>query len=152
MKYLRAKDTISGAMGTCFAMIDGSRYELMYVKNIEAHVEKKKTEIPILGLTSKQHKAGGWKGTGSMTVYYVSSLFREIMLKYMKTGEDTYFEIMITNEDPTSNSGRQTMLLKGVNIDNMVIGKLNVEEEALDEEMKFTFTDAEMLDQFEEIR
>lgn len=148
---MRAKDTISGAMGTCFAIMNGSRYELMHVKNIEAHVEKKKTEIPILGITSKQHKAGGWNGTGSMKVYYISSLFREIMLKYMKTGEDTYFEIMITNEDPTSSSGRQTMLLKGVNIDNMVIGKLDVDEEALEEEMKFTFTDADMLDQFQQI-
>jgi hypothetical protein len=151
LAYLRAKDTISGAMGTCFAIFEDKRYEIMQVKNIEARVEKKKTEISILGLTSKQHKAGGWNGTGSMQAYYVSSLFREIMLKYMKKGEDTFFEIMITNEDPTSDNGRQTILLKGVNIDDMVIGKLDVDQEALDEEMKFTFTDVDMLDKFEEL-
>lgn len=138
-------------MGTCFAIFEDKRYEIMQVKNIEARVEKKKTEISILGLTSKQHKAGGWNGTGSMQAYYVSSLFREIMLKYMKKGEDTFFEIMITNEDPTSDNGRQTILLKGVNIDDMVIGKLDVDQEALDEEMKFTFTDVDMLDKFEEL-
>lgn len=138
-------------MGTCFAIFEDKRYEIMQVKNIEARVEKKKTEISILGLTSKQHKAGGWNGTGSMQAYYVSSLFRDIMLKYMKKGEDTFFEIMITNEDPTSDNGRQTILLKGVNIDDMVIGKLDVDQEALDEEMKFTFTDVDMLDKFEEL-
>ena len=33
MGYLRAKDTVNGALGTCFAIIDGRRHELMQVKN-----------------------------------------------------------------------------------------------------------------------
>jgi len=149
--YLRAKDTVNGALGTCFAIIDGKRHELMQVKNVKAMVKKTKTEIPILGLTGKQHKSGGWKGSGTMTVYYVSSLFREVMLEYMKNGVDTYFEMMITNEDPTGSTGRQTILLKDVNIDEMVIGKLNVDEDAMDEEMKFTFGDVDMLECFSKL-
>ena len=151
MAYLRAKDTVNGALGTCFAIIDGKRHELMQVKNVKAMVKKTKTEIPILGLTGKQHKSGGWKGSGTMTVYYVSSLFREVMLEYMKNGVDTYFEMMITNEDPTGSTGRQTILLKDVNIDEMVIGKLNVDEDAMDEEMKFTFGDVDMLECFSKL-
>lgn len=151
MAYLRAKDTINGALGTCFALIDGNRYEIMQAKNVEAKVEKTKSEIPILGLTSKQHKAGGWKGTGTMEVYYVSSLFRQVMLEYMKNGKDTYFELLVTNEDPTSETGKQTVLLKGVNIDSMLITKLDVEKEALDETLKFTFNDADLLEAFEEL-
>ena len=104
-----------------------------------------------MGLTGKQHKSGGWKGSGTMTVYYVSSLFREVMLEYMKNGVDTYFEMMITNEDPTGSTGRQTILLKDVNIDEMVIGKLNVDEDAMDEEMKFTFGDVDMLECFSKL-
>jgi len=149
--YLRAKDTVNGALGTCFAIIGGKRHELMQVKNVKAMVKKTKTEIPILGLTGKQHKSGGWKGSGTMTVYYVSSLFREVMLEYMKNGVDTYFEMMITNEDPTGSTGRQTILLKDVNIDEMVIGKLNVDEDAMDEEMKFTFGDVDMLECFSKL-
>ena len=148
MAYLRAKDTINGALGTCFALINGNRYEIMQAKNVEAKVEKTKSEIPILGLTSKQHKAGGWKGTGTMEVYYVSSLFRKVMLEYMKNGADTYF---VTNEDPTSETGKQTVLLKGVNIDSMFITKLDVEKEALDEVLTFTFNDADLLEEFEEL-
>ena len=58
MAILNAKDTINGTQGTCLAVIDNTRTELMQVKNITATVEKKKTEIPILGITGKQHKAG----------------------------------------------------------------------------------------------
>ncbi|HIT87939.1 MAG TPA: phage tail tube protein [Candidatus Coprocola pullicola] len=151
MAYLRAKDTINGALGTCFAIIDGNRYEIMQAKNVEAKVEKTKSEIPILGLTSKQHKAGGWNGTGTMEVYYISSLFRQIMLEYMKNGVDTYFELLITNEDPTSATGKQTVLLKGVNINSMAITKLDIEKDALDETMTFTFNDADLLDVFDAV-
>ncbi len=148
MAYLKAKDTIGGAMGTCFAVVDGQRHELMQVKNVEATVSKTKTELPILGLTAKQYKSGGWKGKGSMQAYYVSSLFREIMLEYMKDGKDTYFELMVTNEDPASGVGRQTVLLKDVNIDEMTLTKLDVESSALEETLAFTFSDAELLESF----
>lgn len=151
MGYLRAKDTVNGALGTCFAILDGKRQELMQVKNIQAKVKKTRTSIPILGMTAKQHKSGGWEGTGTMTVYYVSSLFREVMLQYIKDGEDTYFELMLTNEDPTGDTGRQTVLLKDVNIEEMLIGKLDVSEAAMDEELKFTFSDVELLDRFDSL-
>ena len=151
MGYLKAKDTVNGALGTCFAIIDGKRYELMQVKNVTASVKKTKTEIPILGMTGKQHKSGGWEGSGKMTAYYVSSLFRELMLKYMKDGVDTYFELMITNEDPSGATGKQTVLLKDVNIDEMVISKLDVNQAAMDEEISFTFGDVDLLDKFAEL-
>ena len=69
----------------------------------------------------------------------------------MKNGKDTYFELLVTNEDPTSETGKQTVLLKGVNIDSMLITKLDVEKEALDETLKFTFNDADLLEAFEEL-
>ena len=151
MGYLRAKDTVNGALGTCFVIIDGKRHELMQVKNVAAKVKKTRTTIPILGLTAKQQKSGGWEGTGTMTVYYVISLFRKVMVDYMKNGVDTYFELMLTNEDPTGDTGRQTVLLKDVNIEEMLIGKLDVDEAAMDEEMKFTFGGVELLDAFDEV-
>ena len=151
MAIVNAKDTINGNQETCFAVIDNTRTELMQVQTITATVEKKNTEIPILGITGKQHKAGGWKGTGKMTAYYVSSMFRKMMLDYIKTGKDTYFELMVTNEDPTSGTGTQTVVLKGVNIDTVVFTKLDVEKEALDEEMEFTFNDVDILDTFNEL-
>ncbi len=151
MAYLRAKDTINGALGTCFAIINGKRHELMQVKNIKAVVKKTKAEIPILGMTGKQYKSGGWQGEGSMQAYYVSSMFREIMLEYMKYGMDTYFELMVTNEDPTGATGRQTVLLKDVNINELVITKLDIEQDCLDEDLTFTFSDVDILDTFTDL-
>ena len=151
MGYLRAKDTVNGALGTCFDIIDGKRHELMQVKNIQAKVKKTRMTIPILGMTAKQQKSGGWEGTGTMTVYYVSSLFRRVMADYMKNGVDTYFELLLTNEDPTGDAGRQTVLLKDVNIEEMLIGKIDVEEAAMEEEMKFTFGGVELLDKFNQM-
>jgi len=69
----------------------------------------------------------------------------------MKNGVDTYFELLLTNEDPTGDAGRQTVLLKDVNIEEMLIGKIDVEEAAMEEEMKFTFGGVELLDKFNQM-
>ena len=69
----------------------------------------------------------------------------------VKNGVDTYFELLLTNEDPTGDAGRQTVLLKDVNIEEMLIGKIDVEEAAMEEEMKFTFGGVELLDKFNQM-
>ncbi|NLI90198.1 MAG: phage tail tube protein [Epulopiscium sp.] len=144
MAFMRAEDAISGKLGRAFATIDGNVEEMMYLKNIEATADKKKVEVPVLGMTGDQHKAGGWAGTGSCTVYYVTSKFRQLMLEYIKTGKDIYVDILIENEDPTSSVGKQTTILKGVNFDSVIMAKLDVESETLDEELSFTYNDVDM--------
>lgn len=148
MGFMRAEDAISGKMGKVFATIDGNVEEMLYVKNIEATIDKKKIEVPILGVTGDQHKAGGWSGTGSMTIYYATSLFRKMMLEYIKTGKDTYFDVLVENDDPTSGIGKQTTILKGVNLDSIIIAKLDVDSETLDEDVSFTYNDVEMPEEF----
>lgn len=151
MPFMRAENAISGKMGKAFATIDGEVHEMMYLKNIEATAEKKKVEVPVLGRTGNQHKAGGWNGTGSATVYYVTSKFRELMLQYIKTGRDFYLDILIENDDPTSSAGRQTTILKGVNFDSIVMAKLDIETETLDEELSFTYNDVDMPNKFRDL-
>lgn len=151
MSYMRAEDVISGKMGKCYATINGNVEEMLYVKNIEASVEKNKGEVPVLGRTGMQHKAGGWNGTGSMTIYYTTSIFRKMMIEYVKTGKDTYFDLIIENEDPTSSIGKQIIVLKGVNLDSVIVSKLDVESEQLDEEISFTFQDVDMDEEFKRI-
>ena len=85
-----------------------------------------------------------------MTVYYVTSLFRQLMLDYMKNGVDTYFDIVVINEDPQSGFGSQSVVLKNCNLDKVVLAKLDVAEDFLDEELSFTFDDAEILQPFTE--
>ena len=145
---MAAKDTISASLAECFVTIEGNRYNFMQAISLEANFEKNKTEVPILGKTGKGNKATGWKGTGSATFHYNTSIFRALMKRYKDTGEDDYFDIQITNSDPTSSVGRQTVILKDCNIDGGLLAKFDADAEYLDEDMDFTFEDFDMPEQF----
>lgn len=145
---MNAKDTVSASLAECFVIIEGNRYNFMQAINLEASIEKTKTEVPILGKTGKGNKSTGWKGTGSATFHYNTSIFRNLLKRYKETGEDVYFDIQITNEDPTSAVGRQTIILKDCNMDGGIIAKFDADGEYLDEDMDFTFEDFEMPETF----
>lgn len=144
MAFLKARDTISGQEGRAYATINNEVEEMFYIKSLEAKVEKEKAEVKTLGRRGTQHKATGWSGSGNMTIYYVTTRFRQMMFEYIKNGVDTYFDIQIINEDPTSSIGKQTVTLKGVNLNSVVMASLNTESEALEEEVEFTFEDVEI--------
>ena len=148
---MKAKDTVFAALAECFVTIGTRRYNFMQAIKLEAKFEKKKTEVPILGKTGKGNKASGWKGTGSATFHYNTSIFRQMMIQYKDTGEDIYFEIQISNEDPTSGAGRQTMILMDCNIDGGVLAKFDADGEYLDEDMDFTFEDFKMPEAFKDL-
>ena len=148
---MKAKDTVFAALAECFVTIGTRRYNFMQAINLEAKFEKTKTEVPILGKTGKGNKATGWKGTGSATFHYNTSIFRQMMIDYKETGQDVYFEIQITNEDPTSAVGRQTIVLMDCNIDGGILAKFDADGEYLDEDMDFTFEDFKMPETFKDL-
>lgn len=63
-------------------------------------------------------------------------------------GVDAYFDISIINEDPSSATGKQTVFLHKVNLNKVIIGKLDTESEALEEELEFTFEGLDIAEQF----
>lgn len=146
---MNSSDSLSAKMAECYVTIGNNRYNFMQAINLEASFEKTKTEIPILGKTGSGNKSTGWKGSGSATFHYNTSIFRELMQQYKDTGEDTYFEIQVTNEDPTSKAGRQTVVFIGCNIDGGTLAKFDADGEYLDEDMDFTFEDFKMPQKFE---
>ena len=148
---MKANDAVFAALAECFVTIGTRRYNFMQAINLEAKFEKTKTEVPILGKTGKGNKASGWKGTGSATFHYNTSIFRQMMIQYKDTGEDIYFEIQISNEDPTSGAGRQTMILIDCNIDGGILAKFDADGEYLDEDMDFTFEDFKMPEAFKDL-
>lgn len=145
---MHAKDTVAASLAECFITIEGNRYNFMQAINLEASFSKEKSKVPILGRTGKGNKAAGWSGAGKATFHYASSIFRELMKRYKKTGEDVYFDIQVTNEDKTSAVGRQTVILKDCNIDGGTLTKFDADAEYLDEELNFTFEDFEMPETF----
>lgn len=146
---MKAKDAVYASLAQCFLTIEGNRYLFMQAIDLEAKMDKTKTKVPILGKTGKGNKASGWEGTGSATFHYNTSIFREMLKKYKDTGEDIYFDIQISNEDPTSAVGRQTIILRDCNVDGGILAKFDANGEYLDEDMDFTFEDWEMPETFQ---
>lgn len=145
---MSAKDTISGSMAECYVTIEGKRHLMMQAINVEASIEKNKAKIPILGKTGKGNKSTGWEGKGSATFHYNTPIFREMLYKFKSTGQDLYFDMQITNDDPSSSSGRQTVILLDCNLDGGILAKFDADADYLDESLDFTFEDFEIPEQF----
>lgn len=149
MKTLSAPDTISGKEGRAYAKINGNNEELFFAKAIEANIEKSKSEVKSIGKRMTGHKVTGLNGTGSMTLYYLTPLFRNLLAEYKKTGVDLYFDLVVENDDPASSAGKQTVLLIGCNLDSTVLAKLDGDsDDPLEEDADFTFEDFDILTPF----
>lgn len=146
---MRAKDTISSKLAECYVTIGNNRYNFMTMKNFEAKFEKQKTQVAILGQSGKGNKSTGWKGTWTANMHYNTSIMRQLAVEFKNTGADTYFEIQISNEDPSSSAGRQTMTFLDCNFDSLILAKFDAtSDDPLDEEMSGTFEDFEMPESF----
>ena len=149
MKELRSQDTISGKEGRAYAKIDGNNEELFLAKSIEATVEKSKGQVKSIGKRMVGHKTTGAEGTGSMTLYYGTPLFRKALADWKRTGRDLYFNMVIENDDKESAAGKQAILLMGVNLDSTMLSKLDGDsDDPLEEDVDFTFEDFEILTEF----
>lgn len=145
---MRVQDAINGASAECYVTIQGRRYNFAQALNIQADMEKKKSEVPILGRMSRGNKANGVVYSGKAKFHFNTSIFRELLYHYKETGEDIYFEMQCTNEDKTSSVGRQTIILKDCNLDGGIVALIDVEAEYLKDEFSFTYEDWEMPEKF----
>ena len=144
-----ANDAVFGGLAECFITIDGRRYNFMSMTDFESTWEVKVADIPILGQVGMGHKAAGGKGTWSGTAHYNQSVFRMMADKYQKTGIMPYFEMQVSNEDPTSTVGRQTIIHRGCLCDKFTLAKFQAGEgEALDEELSGTFESWDIPEKF----
>ncbi len=150
MANARATDTISAKEGVAYVTIDGFMHEAFYARNIEAKVDKQKVELHLLGKRMTQHKTVGMTGSGTMLIYYMSPYYRQMVEKYKDTGEETYFEMMLKNEDPESTVGANAQTLHDVSVDSVTLAKFDMDGEVLDEEVPFTFDDYTGIAQFAE--
>jgi len=147
-EQIAAQDLVAGSQGECYVTIEGNRYNFASIKELNIEFEKTKTEARVLGKTGTINKATGWKGTGDGTMYYNQSVLRMLLYRYAQTGEDVYFDIQVSNEDATSNRGRQTVIAKNCNTDGGVLAALNAEDEILEEDISFTYDDFEIPEKF----
>ena len=145
---MNAKDAVYGSLAECFVTIGDNRYNFMSLTEFESQWEVNVTEVPILGKVGMGHKAAGGKGTWSGTAHYNQSIFRKIADPYQKTGVMPYFEIQVTNEDPTSAVGRQTIIHHDCLCDTFTLAKFQAGEELLEEDLSGTFESWDMPESF----
>lgn len=146
---MKGKDTIAAKLAECFITIGSRRYNFMQMIDVEFKVDKTKTTVPRLGAIMVGHKSCGMEGTFSGTAHYNQSVLRQALIDYKNTGEDTYFETQITNDDPGSAAGSQTMIFYDCNTDGGILSKFDADGEYLDEEIEGTFEDFSMPKSFD---
>ena len=145
---MNAQDAVYGGLAECFITIEGRRYNFMNMTDFEGRWDVTVKDVPILGRIGMGHKAAGGKGTWKGTAHYHQSVFREMGDKYQKTGMMQYFEIQVSNEDPTSGAGRQTIIHRNCLCDGFILAKFKAGEELLDEELSGTFESWDMPEKF----
>lgn len=146
---MNAKDSISASLAECYITIGSNRYNAFNFTKFEAQIKKLKKKVPILGKTGKGNKSTGWEGTFKATMHYNTSIYRRMLLDFKNTGADVYFEVQITNEDPTSSAGRQTIVFKNCNLDDGILAKFDASsDDPLTEDVNGTFDDFEMPEEF----
>lgn len=146
-----AKEALYGSLAKCFVTIEGRRYNFMNLTEFESSWEVNLTEVPILGKVGMGHKPAGGKGTWKGTAHYNQSQIRKMADQYQKTGVMPYFEIQVSNEDPQSTVGRQTIIHRGCLCDKFILAKFQAGEETLDEELSGTFESWDMPETFKDL-
>lgn len=149
MSFLLERDTINGASGSAFLTIDGQVQQLFQAKNIKASQNIQSTDMKVIGTKIVQEKPTGVKQSGSMVIYYGSPLFTKMAVEYANTGEMQYFDMQITNNDPTTTVGQQVMALYGCKITGEIdITKMDADSDMLEQTVNFSYTKAEVLQAF----
>ena len=152
MAYLLAKDTINGAEGKIFVTLDGKVIEVACMKNITTNAEIQGEDMRVIGTRTIQNKLNGTKLTGTGNIYYGTNLFTDMVLQYINTGNMPLFDIQITNYDPASTIGTQTIAYYGCQLTGTIpLSILNDEEAMLSYDFNFTFTRVARLEAFQEL-
>ena len=139
VETMLAKDVVSAKMAMAYLTVNGNRYKLFQAKSLEAKFDKEKKEVAILGRMQKGNKATSLKGSGKLKIYKNTALFDEMIQKLANDGVDTYFDLQVSNSDPTSDAGRRTVTLVDCNIDGATVAGFDADGDWLEDEIAFTF-------------
>lgn len=132
-----------------FTYPDGKRYYMGNFISFEAKVDHKKTKLNILyDFQGRGNVKGAPTNTITGSRYFNNSIHRKYLLEYAKNGKDLYYTITVINDDPSSNVGKQSIILTGCNDDSTVLAKFDADTEYLTEDFNATFEGWNMDDFF----
>jgi thiol-disulfide isomerase/thioredoxin len=148
MSFLLERDALNGKQGKAFLTLNGEINELFSIKKLQTDVEYQKADFKVVGTTTVQQKTTGAKKTGSMTIYFGTPLFIQMAQEYERNGKVIYFDIQVENDDPATSVGKQTVVYYGCSLDKIPLSMLDSDSDFLEEEVGFSFTSFEVLDNF----
>lgn len=141
MAYLLARDTVNGASGKIFMTVDGRQIEVACMRNITTNAEIQSSDMRVIGTKKIQDKQNGAKLTGTGNIYYGTNIFTDMVLAYINQGITQEFDIQITNDDPATSIGSQTMVYYGCHLTGTIpLSILNDEEAMLKYDFNFAWT------------
>ncbi|WP_270269102.1 phage tail tube protein [Enterocloster clostridioformis] len=146
--FLLERDALNGKSGSGFMTIDGENHEMFGLKKFQSNAEFQESDFKVVGTTLVQKKTTGVSLSGSMTIYYGSPYFLRLLQEYLRTGKLPYFTIQITNDDPTTNVGTQTVVFYNVKLQKLPVAMLDADSDFLEMEVGFSYTGIEVLNWF----
>lgn len=147
-QFLNGRDTISTKDAKLFVEMNGKVWPMIEATQVAAKLEKNKEDVQTLGSRWKHKKTTSVEGTGTLGGYVISSNWLKYALPYIKGEKDLYFTITMTIEDPTSRAGKQTVLLKDVNLDDIPVADFEADDGVMEWESDFTFEGIELVEPF----
>ena len=151
MSFLLERDALNGKQGSAFITLDGRNIEMFGLKKFNSDAEFQESDFKVVGTTLVQKKTTGVSLTGSMTIYYGTPHFIRILQDYIKTGKLPYFTIQITNDDPSTSAGTETVLPSNVKLQKVPVAVLDAEADFLEMEVSFSYTSMEVLNYFNDV-
>lgn len=152
MSYLLAQDAPNGKQGKAFITLHKDTgdeiHELFSAKKINMKVDYTKTDFKVIGTTTIQKKTTGASKTGTMTIYQGTPLFIEMAREYEANGKVLYFDLQVTNEDPSTRIGKQTIAYYDCSLDSIPLSILDADADFLEEEVGLSYRAFEVLDTF----
>lgn len=147
--YTKLADTLSGNNGTGYITRNGQNRPLFELSKLDAHITLKVTEKQLLGHRMTQHKVVGATGEGSGTFYFMNSEALKEFLEYRRSGQYRGVTLQVSNIDPQSTIGRQTVALYNVILKNIPVASIDAgSDDPITFDSDFTFDDMDCLEAF----
>lgn len=148
---LQAGDVINSKDAMVTATINGRVIPLIECTDFEAKIEKNKEDVQVLGTHWKHHKVTSVEGTGTLEGYLISSMWIKYALPYINGGAELYFNITVDIEDKSSRTGKQTVQLTDVSLDDIPIADISADDSVLDWSSDLTFEGVQLINEFNDI-
>lgn len=148
MAFLLEKDALNGKEGQAFITIGGRNVEMFGLKRLQTDSNFQEADFKVVGTRLVQKKTTGVELTGTMTIYYGTPEFINLVQDYLHTGTLPYFTLQVTNDDPASSVGVQTVVYLNVKLQSVPLSILDADAEWLSEDVSFSFTDIQIISSF----